>query len=292
MRGLDMSAASNSPAWLEPRNGERLLLEATFGIGRSSDNRLVLRDERVSRRHALIHMQGDGEWWLVDLGSSNGTYVNHGRVSQPIRLRNGDLVEFGPFALVFRQTEALAATETEITTERTVLDLRVMASWLLVADVEGYAALSHTVPVEDLAVMMGRWFSSCRQLVERHEGIINKYLGDGFFAYWPESASATARVLAAIDGLRQLQEVRAPAFRFVLHHGQVRMGGPASLGEESLWGDAVNFVFRMEKLAGRLGLTRLLSAPARQMLADTLPTADAGTYALAGFPGTSSFATF
>jgi len=292
MSNLSMSAAASSPAWLEPRNGERLLLEATFGIGRSADNRLVLRDERVSRRHALIHMQGDGEWWLVDLGSSNGTYVNRGRVSQPIRLRDGDVIEFGPFTLVFRQSEAPTAADTELTTERTVVDLRTVACWLLVADVEGSTTLNQSMADEELAIMMGRWFSACQQLVERNSGIINKYLGDGFFAYWPASERARTGLLHALAGCRQLQEARAPVFRVVLHYGQVIMGGKASLGEESLSGREVNFVFRMEKLAAQLRLARLLSEPARQLLVDALPTTEVGAHALPGFPGTARFATF
>jgi len=281
-----------SPAWLEARNGERLLLEATFGIGRSSDNRLVLRDERVSRRHALIHVQGEGEWWLVDLGSSNGTYVNGSRVSQPIRLRDADVISFGPFAVVFRQTEVPTTTDPEVTTERTVVDLRAVPCWLLVADVEGSTVLNQRMADKELAMMMGRWFSACQQLVERSQGVINKYLGDGFFAYWPASDAARRGLIASLDGFRELQEARSPVFRIVLHYGQVIMGGRASLGEESLSGREVNFVFRMEKLAAQLQLARLISEPSRQLLAEVLATTDVGEHALPGFPGTSTFATF
>jgi class 3 adenylate cyclase len=237
-------------------------------------------------------MQGDGEWWLVDLGSSNGTYVNRARVSQPIRLRDGDVIEFGPFVLAFRQTEAPPSTETELTTERTVLDLRTVACWLLVADVIGSTTLNQSMADEELAVMMGRWFSACQELVERHGGVINKYLGDGFFAYWPHETAARPGLLRALQGFQELQEACAPAFRVVVHHGQVIMGGRASLGEESLSGREVTFVFRMEKLAAQLHLPRLLSEPAARMLADALTTTDAGTHTLPGFPGTSRFTTF
>lgn len=133
-----ITQSHHNRGWLEPQDGERLQLDVTLSIGRSSDNGLVLKDERVSRRHALIHMQGEGEWWLVDLGSSNGTYINRVRVSQPIRLRDGDQVEFGPFQYVFRQGHSPPAmSDRDVTTERTVVDLRTAACWLLVADVEG-----------------------------------------------------------------------------------------------------------------------------------------------------------
>lgn len=287
-----MTTGMHHRAWLERPNGERLLLEATVDIGRSSDNRLVLQDERVSRRHALIHLQGDGEWWLVDLGSSNGTYVNRARISQPILLRDGDRLDFGPFGLVFWQSEAPPAPDTEMTTERTVLDLRTAACWLLVADVEGSTLLSQRLADQELAVMMGHWFSACQQLVERRRGLINKYLGDGFLAYWLDAESARSGLLLALGELKQLQEARSPAFRLVVHYGQVLLGGRGSLGEESLSGREVNFVFRMEKLAGRLGLPRLLSEPAHQLLGPALAATDAGQHALPGFPTALSFAAF
>jgi class 3 adenylate cyclase len=96
----------------------------------------------------------------------------------------------------------------------------------------------------------------------------------------------------ALGEFKRLQEARSPAFRLVIHHGQVVLGGRASLGEESLSGKEVNFVFRMEKLAGQLRLARLVSEPARRLLADALVTTAAGAHALPGFPEASPFATF
>ena len=62
-------------AEIRAKNGRTVPVGATCGIGRSSRNDLVLRDDLVSRSHALVHQQG-GEYWLVDLGSSNGTKLN------------------------------------------------------------------------------------------------------------------------------------------------------------------------------------------------------------------------
>jgi len=68
-------------------------------------------------------------------------------------------------------------------------------------------------------------------------------------------------------------------------------GGGASLGEESLSGREVNFVFRMEKLAAQLKLARLVSDPARQLLGESFPATEAGLHLLPGFPDPVTFHT-
>jgi hypothetical protein len=68
---------------------------APLTIGRSGDNEIALaRDEYASARHARIEPLRDG-LWIVDLGSTNGTYVNGQRLSGRDRLAEGDLVQVG-----------------------------------------------------------------------------------------------------------------------------------------------------------------------------------------------------
>lgn len=286
-----MTSPGSSLVRLERPDGDSVPLADHCSLGRSADNTVVLRNERVSRRHALIHMQGADEWWLVDLGSSNGTYINRVRVHQPQRLRDGDQIGVGPFTLVFRQSASLLGSEPGLSTEHTAIDLRASPCWLLVADVMGSTDLAHRMADQEIAMLMGRWFSACQEILERHGGIVNKYLGDGFFAYWPGAESARAGLLAAWVALRALQDQATPPFRLVLHHGQIVMGGGASLGEESLSGREVNFVFRMEKLAAQLKLARLVSDPARQLLGDSFPATEAGLHLLPGFPDPVTFHT-
>src|SRR5699024_2224394 len=63
-------------------------------IGRYDDNTIELDDEFVSGSHAEIFFE-DGQWWLQDLNSTNGTYLNSQPVGNRIRLSNGDIVQFG-----------------------------------------------------------------------------------------------------------------------------------------------------------------------------------------------------
>src|SRR4051794_19688508 len=69
-------------------------------VGRDS-RQLPLTDNTVSRRHFELHPSEDGEWVLHDLGSSNGTYVNGGRVVQNKTLKLGDQIRLGRSILVF-----------------------------------------------------------------------------------------------------------------------------------------------------------------------------------------------
>lgn len=63
-------------------------------MGRHSDNQLILRDSRVSRKHAVIE-QISGQLYLRDLESLHGVRVNAQRLSAPHRLSPGDAIDFG-----------------------------------------------------------------------------------------------------------------------------------------------------------------------------------------------------
>jgi hypothetical protein len=64
-------------------------------IGRAGDNTVVLgRDDFASARHARVEAQRDG-LWIIDLESTNGTFVNGHRIDGRRRLRDGDVVKVG-----------------------------------------------------------------------------------------------------------------------------------------------------------------------------------------------------
>jgi hypothetical protein len=77
---------------------ERLALPAepgTFVFGRARSSDCVLADPTVSRTHAWLRHAAGGGWWLRDLASSNGTWVNGRRVVEEVEVRPGDRVGFG-----------------------------------------------------------------------------------------------------------------------------------------------------------------------------------------------------
>jgi len=83
--------------------GERAELEqAPILIGRGSDAAIRLDDDYVSTRHARIASSGD-QWFVEDLGSTNGTYIGSARITQPTTLALGTQVRIGKTILELRK---------------------------------------------------------------------------------------------------------------------------------------------------------------------------------------------
>jgi len=69
-------------------------------IGRTNGNDLIISGRTVSRRHARFWFD-NGQWFLQDLGSANGTMVNNLRIYQPVVLKDGDVINFGDEVVLF-----------------------------------------------------------------------------------------------------------------------------------------------------------------------------------------------
>ncbi len=76
----------------QPEREVELYGEAS--VGRAPDNSICIDDQAVSQYHAIIERRGD-EFWLSDLGSTNGTTINSESVERERRLHNGDLISIG-----------------------------------------------------------------------------------------------------------------------------------------------------------------------------------------------------
>ena len=69
-------------------------------IGRRDENAIVIKDPTVSRKHAELRRNTNGDWTVVDLGSTNGVKVN-GRQVDSARLSPGDQVQMGTTYFTF-----------------------------------------------------------------------------------------------------------------------------------------------------------------------------------------------
>lgn len=284
-----MNASPEEGAWLEAIDGTRYPIRGSCSLGRTPANTIVLDSPKVSRRHALIHLQNIGELWLIDFGSSNGTFLNKRRIHHPFRLSDGDQITIGDQVFKFRQPLAISEEYKTDVMQRTLREIEKVPCWLLVADIRGFTPLSRHVQSEDLDVLLGTWIFSCNEIIENRHGMINKYLGDGFLAYWADAATNAEEIAAVISAFKELQRKQWPEFRFVVHFGAVAIGGVASMGEESLMGSEVNLIFRLEKLASSLGEPTALSEAAHTKLGELVPVRSLGEFELKGFEGKSAF---
>jgi len=93
-RQAELTIESGPDAGHSHRAGDNALR-----LGRSPDNDVILRDPATSGHHARLERRGD-QFWLVDLGSTNGTLVN-GEPIQEKELNHGDRVTIGQNAVQF-----------------------------------------------------------------------------------------------------------------------------------------------------------------------------------------------
>ncbi len=78
------------------------LAQAPILIGRGTDAAIRLDDDYVSTRHARIAASGD-QWFVEDLGSTNGTYIGSVRITQPTTITLGTEVRIGKTILELKK---------------------------------------------------------------------------------------------------------------------------------------------------------------------------------------------
>jgi hypothetical protein len=110
-RDLRQSTARREPARragrliiLESADEEKLAVGTTFplqpitSLGRSPSNTVSVADTFASARHALLTWR-DGQWWLEDQSSRNGTLLNDTRITGPTVISSGDIIGVGHVSL-------------------------------------------------------------------------------------------------------------------------------------------------------------------------------------------------
>lgn len=184
--------------------------------------------------------------------------------------RHENLSRFLPRQVVDRVLKSAGAALEPVEREVTIL----------FSDIRDFTSLSERKPPEQVLRFLDDYFGHMAQIVKGHEGMLNKFLGDGLMAVWgvpePQPDHAERALKAAIDMKKKLAELNAERQRAGLlpirigigvHSGVVAAGmlGGADQREYTVIGDAVNLASRIEGLTKSVGADILASERAFQL---------------------------
>ncbi|MBI4579207.1 MAG: adenylate/guanylate cyclase domain-containing protein [Planctomycetes bacterium] len=139
---------------------------------------------------------------------------------------------------------------------------------ILFSDIRDFTSLSQRMDPRQVLALLDQYFARMTAIVKGHEGMVNKFLGDGLLVVWgvpdPQPDHATRAVRAALEMQRAVAELNVaraaagePALRIGIgiHTGEVAagmLGGPDQ-SEYTVLGDAVNVASRVEGLSKNVG---------------------------------------
>jgi len=269
------------PAYLSMKlapGEERVECKSIVTIGRDAACDIVLDDKKVSRNHAMLRQLGNGDYYLIDEGSSNGCYVNGKLITAPTLLKDNDRLGIGETVLVFHQQVEGDSGSIENAGEDTVIvaptgDIRMFT--ILVADIRGYTTISENTPIKVLTKMMNAWFNRTRECIYEHHGVVDKFIGDCVYARWEIRDDAAGTVVDALSAACELNLISRdlvntfPEISNPLNIGVGINTGSAALGagvSESAIGDAVNLAFRLEGLSKKMGKDVIIGRNAYEFL--------------------------
>ncbi len=243
----------------------------TWTIGRNKDNTLAIGDRWISRHHAMLQQMDRGEFYLIDLGSRNGSFVNGRRVSIPAILKNGDRLQFGQTELEFHcpQVKNLQPTPDADSQEFTAtLHVRRLIS-VMVMDIRDFTVLTRQVDERLLSEVIGNWFRQSGQIIREHGSWVDKYIGDAIMAVWFHGPDGVRNeeMMTILSALRELHQIttelsdRYP-LPFPLRVGAGINTGYAMVGnagsserfDYTALGDTVNSAFRLESSTKEIGM--------------------------------------
>ena len=247
-------------------------------VGRSDDNNFVLSDRWISRNHAMLQCTETGDFYLIDLGSRNGSFVNGRRVSIPVTLRNGDRVMFGQTEMEFhcpandRHPDVLQVPDKETLTS--TLHVRRLIS-VMVIDIRDFTVLTRQLDEKILSAVIGTWFRQSGDIIRKSGSWVDKYIGDAVMAIWFHSSQGMSHshgvssqealnIMWAVSSLHKMTSALSKQYPlpFPLRIGTGLNTGYAMVGntgsgdrpDYTAIGDTVNAAFRLESSTKQLGL--------------------------------------
>jgi len=253
----------------------------SWTLGRGSENDIPLSDKCASRNHAMFQTVGESSYFLIDLGSRNGSFVNGRRVTIPVSLKNGDRITLGETNLEFYCPETTTAPDTTSATQNeentdaaatAMLHKRQLIT-VLVVDIRDFTKLTQQMDEHILSEAIGTWFRRAGEIIDRHGSWVDKYIGDAVMTVWIHEAAKGSNTVATQDMLKvyralyELYEMSNELNQQFELPFQLRVGAGVNTGyaivgqmgtsehpDYTALGDTVNAAFRLESSTKQLGL--------------------------------------
>jgi adenylate cyclase len=231
-------------------------------IGRNKSFEVVLNDDLASRNHAMLQQAGDGYFYITDLGSSNGTFVNGTRICVPAILRDGDHLRVGNHEFAFHQPASAAADreKSETMPSTNILFSQCLIT-VLVADIRDFTGLSQQIDARTLSMLTGTLFHETGKALQTRGAATQKYIGDAVMAVWvhQQPDQELGDILSIFEGLQELTGIAAGlqarfnlsapvSFGAGLNTGWASLGNVGSIAsaDYTALGETVNRAFRLE----------------------------------------------
>ncbi|MFZ5643296.1 MAG: FHA domain-containing protein [Bacillota bacterium] len=95
-----LATINSSDPGISPGSVFPLKSDGELTLGRGSRNKIIMTDPYASSEHAVVYGT-DGQYWIKDHGSKNGTYLNDVRINKPTVLADGDKIRIGDVTMQF-----------------------------------------------------------------------------------------------------------------------------------------------------------------------------------------------
>jgi adenylate cyclase len=168
---------------------------------------------------------------------------------------------------------------------------------LLNIDIRGFSPISKKIGPRKTVAMLNQYFATMGNIVFKHHGIVDKYLGDGFLALFGAPVSSTSdadnAVAAAMEMQQAINDLNRGFFDrynvtlvmgIVVHSGEVVVGniGFEKKMDYTVIGDAVNFVFKLQSVCKAWPNQILISEKTLQATQSPPKTDEIGNFEIEG----------
>ncbi len=221
-------------------------------VGRTAVGREVLEiHEEISRRHAQF-IRSEGKWFIMDLNSSNGTFVEGERIPprEKIQIRSGQRIRFSPVFQVDVRIREAGEGMTALYSghgEAGRMEDRRRTMVILFADLKGsvdFFQAKGTIVARNWILKLYRMLSS---IISAHRGMHVKNIGDAILAVFDDPHEAAKASVEMQNDLRAHNREADETDRYYLRIG-MNMGA-VLFEDRDVFGNSVNIASRVQALA-------------------------------------------